>query len=476
MEHFPAFFAIRGRAVLVVGGGAVALRKARLLSDAGGVVSVVAPTLGPEMSALVEKGSVHHRAKPFDGTDLDGQTLVIAASGRAAVDTAVSAAAQARNVPVNVVDAPALSTFIMPAVVRRDPVTVAISTGGAAPVLARAIRARIEALLPANLGRLARFADGFRSAVRSTHTDETGRRRFWERFFAGPVAAAVLEGDERWARERMLDVVNRRPAETSDAGSVALVGAGPGDADLLTLRAVRLLEEADVIVHDRLVGPDVLDRARRDAERIDVGKGRGTAVASQERINAILLREARAGRRVVRLKGGDPFIFGRGGEEAEYLRRNGVRVTIIPGITAATGCAAAAGIPLTHRDHVQALTFVTGQGRDGEPEVDWAGLARGRQTLAIYMARANVGRIAERLIAAGMDPTTPAAMIVNGTLPEQQIETAPLALLGDLVAPSGDDGPRAGPTLFIIGEVVRAADAWTGARSEPVLLQAVGSQ
>ncbi len=376
--------------------------------------------------------------------------------------------------PVNVVDAPQLSTFIMPAVVRRDPVTVAISTGGAAPVLARAIRARIEALLPANLGRLARFADGFRGAVKATHGDETGRRRFWERFFAGPIAAAVLAGDERWAREKMLDAVNRRPAQDERAGSVALVGAGPGDADLLTLRAVRLLEEADVIVHDRLIGPDVLDRARRDAERIDVGKRPGSAAMSQDRINAILLREARAGRRVVRLKGGDPFIFGRGGEEAEYLRRHGVHVSIVPGITAATGCAAVAGIPLTHRDQVQALTFVTGQGRDGEPEVDWAALARGRQTIVVYMGRAAAGRIAGRLMAAGMDPATPAAMIVNGTLADQRVETAPLARLGALVAADGDGGERAGPTLFVIGEVVRHADAWSDASVAPALLQAVG--
>ena len=467
MQHFPAFFALNGRSVLVVGGGATACRKARLLADAGASVLVVAPSLGEEMAALAQEGRVEHLARPFAPEDLHGHTLVIAATGISAVDAAVSAAAQARGLPVNVVDAPSLSTFIMPALVRRDPITVAISTGGAAPVLARAIRAKLEALLPANLGRLARFADGFRGAVKATHGSETERRRFWERFFSGPIATAVLDGDERWARERMLDAVNRSQAEDEAAGSVALVGAGPGDPELLTLRAVRLLEEADVIVYDRLVGAGILDRARRDATRIYVGKSRGAAEKSQDEINALLLAEARAGKRVIRLKGGDPFVFGRGGEEADYLARRGVRVVTVPGITAATACAAAAGIPLTHRDHVQALTFVTGQGRDGEPDLDWAGLASGRQTIAVYMGRAMAGRIAEKLIEAGMSPATPAAMIENATLPEQWIATAPLSELGCLAAAGEDRGARA-PALFVIGEVVRKAQAW----AEPALRRA----
>jgi uroporphyrin-III C-methyltransferase/precorrin-2 dehydrogenase/sirohydrochlorin ferrochelatase len=421
------------------------------------------------MAALAEAGLIEHRPKPFVPEDLDGQTLVIAATGIAATDAEVSTAAKARGLPVNVVDAPHLSSFIMPALVRRDPITVAISTGGAAPVLARAIRAKLEALLPANLGRLARFADGFRGAVKATHGSESERRRFWERFFAGPVAAAVLDGDERWARERMLDAVNRRPAEADAAGSVALVGAGPGDPELLTLRAVRLLEEADVIVHDRLVGPQILDRARRDATRIDVGKRRGAAAKSQDEINALLLAWARAGNRVVRLKGGDPFVFGRGGEEADYLARHGVRVVVVPGITAATACAAAAGIPLTHRDQVQAVTFVTGQGRDGEPHLDWTSLAGGRQTIAVYMGRATAGQIAERLIGAGMSRATPAAMIESASLPEQRIAAGPLGELGALAVADGDERGR-GPALFIIGEVVRKAKAW----AEPALSRAAG--
>jgi uroporphyrin-III C-methyltransferase/precorrin-2 dehydrogenase/sirohydrochlorin ferrochelatase len=469
MQHFPAFFALRGRSVLVVGGGPAACRKARLLADAGAAVLVVAPRLGWEMAALAEAGLAEHRAKPFSPEDLDGQTLVIAATGIAETDGEVSETAQARGLPVNVVDAPHLSSFIMPALVRRDPVTVAISTGGAAPVLARAIRAKVEALLPANLGRLARFADGFRGAVKATHGSESERRRFWERFFAGPVAAAVLEGDERWARERMLDAVNRRPGEDDTRGSVALVGAGPGDPELLTVRAVRLLEEADVIVHDRLVGPQILDRARRDAARIDVGKRRGAAAKSQDEVNALLLAEARAGNRVVRLKGGDPFVFGRGGEEADYLARHGIRVVVVPGITAATGCAAAAGIPLTHRDHVQAVTLVTGQGRGGEPDLDWEGLAKARQTIAVYMGRVTAGRIAERLMGAGMSPATPAAMIESATLPEQRIATAPLGELRALAVTDGD-GQGRGPALFIIGEVVRKAKAW----AEPALSRAAG--
>ncbi len=463
MEHFPAFFVLKGRSATVVGGGSAAFRKARFLVEAGAGVTVVAPRVGTELAGMIVAGSVQHRRKPFAAEDLAGQTLIISATGLEVIDAAVSAAAQARGTPVNVVDNFGLSTFIMPAVIRRDPVTVAVSTGGAAPVLARAIRARLEALLPDKLGRLARFADGFRGAVKATHADETGRRRFWERFFAGPIAAAVLNGDDRWAREAMLAAVNRSDPEAGRDGCVTLVGAGPGDPDLLTIRAARALEDADVIVHDRLVGPGVLDRARRDAERIDVGKGRGTAAKSQDEINALLVHLARAGRRVVRLKGGDPFIFGRGGEEAGYLRRHGIRVDAVPGITAAIGCAAAAGIPLTHRDHVQALTFVTGHGKAGEPEFDWASLAVGRQTIVVYMGKATAGRIAARLIEAGMDRATPAAMIVNGTLSDQRIATGPLSRLGDL-ARDPDEGPgRDEPALFVIGDVVRHAAAWSEA-------------
>ena len=360
-----------------------------------------------------------------------------------------------QGVPVNVVDRPSLCTFIWPAIVDRDPVTIAISSGGTAPVLARSIRARLEALLPANLGRLARFAEDFRAAVKAINPPGPARRRFWDRFFAGPIAEAVLAGDERRVRERMLTLINRRGEASAEEGIVHLVGAGPGDPELLTLRALRVLQEADVIVHDRLIGPRILDYARRDADRIYVGKAPGSHARTQDEINGLLASHARAGRRVARLKGGDPFVFGRGGEEREYLLRQGLRVEVVPGVTAATGCAAAAGIPLTHRDQAQTLTIVTAHGRDGEPDLDWRALARDRQTLAIYMGASTAGRAARRLIEHGRDPATPAAVIANGTLAEQRTAAGELQDLERLAREAGS-----GPALILIGEVVRHAEAW----------------
>lgn len=456
MRYFPAFIELRGRPALVVGGGDAAARKAELLVRAGADVAVVAIEPGADLLALAETGRVTLTERVFRAADVSGRAVVVAATGDERTDTAVSDAAGRAGIPVNVVDVPALSTFIVPAIVDRDPLTVAISSGGASPVLARTVRARIEALLPAGLGRLARFAEGFRRAVRGTITDGAERRRFWERFFAGPVAEAVLAGDERWARERMLKDVNAPASEREPEGIVHLVGAGPGDPDLLTLRAHRLLQDADVIVYDRLVAPELLDHARRDAERIYVGKARGAHVRSQDEINALLEEHARAGRRVVRLKGGDPFVFGRGGEERDHLTRAGIRVEVVPGITAATGCAAAAGIPLTDRDLAHGVSFVTGQGRDGEADVDWAALARSGQTIVVYMGANAADRIAARLIENGLSAATPAAVIENGTRPDQRIETGTVSDLGTLAARFSGRGPL----LIVIGDVVRRADAW----------------
>lgn len=455
MQHLPVFLDVKGRETLVVGGGEAAARKARLLVQAGAIVVVVAPKYGETLRVMADNGEVRLVVRSFASEDVDRQAVVIAATGLSRVDARVSRAARAAGIPVNVVDAPELSSFIMPAIIDRDPVTVAVSTAGTAPVLARAVRAKIEAMLPTGIGRLARFADGFRRAVRANYPDVGARRKFWERFFAGPVAASVLSGDERWARERMLTMVNRPGSAVQSSGVVHIVGAGPGDPDLLTLRAFRLLQEADVIVHDRLVAPEILDRARRDATRIDVGKAKGNHTLTQHQINELLLREARSGRRVVRLKGGDPFVFGRGGEEREFLTRHGIRTEVVAGITAATGCAAAAGIPLTLRDHAQAAVLVTGHGKDGEPDVDWDALARLRQTLVVYMGASIAGRIARRLIAGGMDRATPAAVITNGTRLDQHVETGFLGELEDLAAHTAG-----GPALIVIGDVVRQADAW----------------
>lgn len=464
MRHFPLFLDLQDRDVLIVGGGGAAARKALVLAGCQARVSVVAERPDEALIEAAVAGRIRLQPRPFTAADVDGRTLVVSATEDKDLDTLVSAAARARDVPVNVVDRPALCTFLWPAIVDRDPLTVAVCSGGASPVLARSVRARIEAMLPANLGRLARFADSFRAAIKATRISGPARRRFWEGFFGGAVAAQVLAGDERGARERMLAAINRRDQAAPEEGIVHLVGAGPGDPELLTLKALRLLQHADVIVHDRLIGPRLLDYARRDADRIDVGKMPGSHPVPQDRINALLLHHARAGRHVVRLKGGDPFVFGRGGEERDFLLRHGIPVEVVPGITAAAGCAAAAGIPLTLRGEAQTLNIVTAHAENGESELDWPALARDRRTLCVYMGAAAAQCIAARLIEHGRDPETPAAVIVNGTLPEQQIATGPLRELATLL---GDAGP--GPAMIVIGEVVRRAAAWTGS-TEPARL------
>jgi len=445
MNYFPAFFDLKDRPALIVGGGEAAARRLRLLQKAGARVTIVSG-------------------------DINGQAIVFAATGLPAVDERVAEAARTAGVPVNVADHAGLSSFIVPAIVERDPVVIGISTGGAAPVLASRLREAIERLLPARLGRLANFADSFRAAVKATVPNAATRLRFWDRFFDGPVADQVLIGNECGAREKMLTLVNGRAAGEPPRGGVAIVGAGPGDPDLLTLRALRLIQRADVVIYDKLVGPGVLDLARRDAERIYVGKSKGDHSKSQDEINALIAGQAQAGRRVVRLKGGDPFIFGRGGEELEYLRQRGIPVEVVPGITAALGCAAAVGLPLTHRDHAQAVTFATGQGKDGEPELDWATLARLKQTLVIYMGVGAAGRIAARLIEHGLNPATPVAVIENGTLPSQKALYGRLSGLGWLVRQSDITGPA----LIVIGSVTALAEAATPAiESEPARAIAV---
>jgi len=452
MNHFPIFVDLLRAGALIVGGGELAARKARLALRAG-PVSVVAPSLCDELLELAEARRIGHLARPFRSADVKGRAVVFGATGHDAVDTEVSRAAQAAGVPVNVVDRPELSTFVMPAIVDRDPVTVAIGTGGAAPVLARQIRARIESVLPARLGRVAAFAERFRGAVKAAVADPEARRRFWERFFDGPVARQVLDGDERGAAEAMLRLVNS-PAE-AEGGSVALVGTGPGDPDLLTFRALRAMQNADVVVHDKLIGPEILELVRRDAERIYAGKSKADHSRTQDEINALMAEHALAGKRVVRLKGGDPFVFGRGGEEMDYLRARGVAVEVVPGITAATGCAAAAGIPLTHRDLAHSAVFVSGHAKDGAPELDWPALARSGQTLVIYMGLSTAPALAERLVAHGLPAATPAAIVEKGTLPDQRVVTGTVAELPAMASGHG----MTGPALIVVGEVVRLARA-----------------
>jgi uroporphyrin-III C-methyltransferase/precorrin-2 dehydrogenase/sirohydrochlorin ferrochelatase len=457
MEHFPVFLDLKGRACLVVGGGSVAARKIDLLLRAGARITVVAPELkSAAVAELAAARHVTHIAEPFAPRHVPNHVLVVAATSHRAVNAAVSRTAQDYGIPVNVVDDPRLSSFIVPAIVDRAPVTIAISSDGVAPVLARLIRARIEAAIPESIGRLAELAARLRKLVRRRLPDLSRRRSFWESVFEGRIGALAMAGRDREADQLVAQELAR--AERGGAlGEVALVGAGPGDPDLLTFGALRLLQSADVIVHDRLVSSDILDLARRDAQRIDVGKSAAGKSVLQDEINVLLLSLARHGKRVVRLKGGDPFLFGRGGEEMETLLAHGVPVRMAPGITAAIGCAAYAGIPLTHRDHAHACIFVSGHRRHGATEPDWAALAHPDHTLVIYMGLATLAETTSKLMAHGLAPSTPAAAIENGTRADQRVVVGMLSDLPERVAEAGVSGP----TLIVIGSVVglRHADA-----------------
>ena len=459
MRSFPLFLKLQGRPVLLSGSGAAAAAKLRLLAAAGAQVRIIAAAPGDELLQASRALAIACEAGPVTAVDFAGVDLVIGAMGDEAADRALAMAARAAGKLVNIVDRPDLSDFTMPAIVDRGEIVVAISTDGASPVLAQRVRAAIESVLPPALGRLARFARRFRSAVQSRLEETGARRRFWNQVFAGPIGAAVLAGDERRAARDLIRAVNRGEPK-ADAGLVSLVGAGPGDPELLTLRAARALREADVIVYDKLVDPSVLAYARRDARRIYAGKSKGEHTLPQAEINVLLIAEAKAGRHVVRLKGGDPFVFGRGGEELEALVAAGIRVDVVPGIAAATGCAAYAGFPLTHRDLAASVTFVSGQSKDGIAELDWQALARPRQTIVVYMGLGTAGLIADNLVAAGLSAATSIAIIENGTRWDQRVVKGELHQAAALVRDHG----IATPALLVIGEVTR--DAQAGLRAD----------
>lgn len=451
MDYLPIFLDLHDRRCLLVGGGEVAARKTDLLLQAGADVHVVAPALGDAMRALADAGRITHRAGGFQESDLDGAQLVIAASDDSAVNADAAGLADARGIPVNVVDDPGLCRFIMPAIVDRSPVLAAVSTGGASPVLARLIRGRLEALIPAAFGRLASLAAEFREEVQARIAEPIRRRQFWERTLTGPIAEMVFAGRSDDARESLKATLENDDDPGDATGEVYLVGAGPGDPDMLTFRALRLMQQADVVVHDRLVSRRVLDLTRRDAPRIYAGKKRADHSLPQESINALLVRLAREGKRVLRLKGGDPFIFGRGGEEIETLAAEGIPFQVVPGITAAAGCAAYTGIPLTHRDHAHSCVFVAGHLKDGAVALDWKSLIQPLQTIVIYMGLVGLPIICRELVEHGMAPETPAALVEHGTTENQRVLTATVATLPEKVTESD---VRA-PTLIIIGGVVR---------------------
>lgn len=456
MNFLPLFHKLTGRPVLVVGGGEIALRKSRLLTDAGARLRVVAPQVDAQLAALVERGGGEVFERGYTAGDLNGCAVVIAATDDAPLNAQVSADAQARCIPVNVVDAPALCTVIFPAIVDRSPLVVAVSSGGDAPVLARLIRARLEAWIPAAYGELAKLAAGFRDRVKQRFPNVNQRRAFWEEVFQGPIADRQLAGRSSEAASMLAERVEGAPPHAP--GEVYLVGAGPGDPDLLTFKALRLMQQADVVLYDRLVAPAIIELCRRDAERIYVGKRRADHAVPQDQINQQLVRLAQEGKRVVRLKGGDPFIFGRGGEEIEELAAHGIPFQVVPGITAASGCAAYAGIPLTHRDYAQSVRFVTGHLKDGSSDLPWDDLVAPAQTVVFYMGLVGLPAICAGMIRHGRAPDTPAALVQQGTTAQQRVFTGTLADLPDLVARHEVHAP----TLVIVGEVVQLREklAW----------------
>ncbi len=431
----------------MVGGGEAALQKLRLLCRTPADIHVVAAAPCPEIEALAGTRALRLSRRSFETRDIVGCRLAVAATLDAGELAHMAAAARAAGVPLNAVDCPELCDFVTPAIVDRDPLVVAIGTEGTAPVLARQIKARIEALLPARIGALARFAQSFRSRVATALPGGGVRRRFWERFFAGETARRFLAGDVPGAEAAIEGAVEEAAGMSGAPGRVSLVGAGPGDPDLLTFKALQALQRADVIVVDRLVDRRILEVARRDARRVEVGKTPGGPSTEQAEIDRILLREARVGRHVVRLKGGDPFVFGRGGEELAALRDAGIEVDIVPGITAALGCAAAIGLPLTERGVRRSLVLMTGQASDGPADHDWRALARPGQVLAIYMGVGAAGHIERRLLAAGIDPETPVTIVENGTLPTQKVAVGRIAGLAGLVI----DHAVKGPAIIYVG-------------------------
>ena len=444
MRLFLASIPLEDTRVVVVGGGEPALAKLRLFLGSPAQLSWFAPELDASALEIPRTAPEPQRREP-SAADLDGARLVFIALPDLEQVGRIAALARAAGAQVNVVDQPALSDFQTPALIDRDEVVVGIATGGSAPILARDIRSRIEAVLPEGLAHVARMARELRDTVKSSVPDFMARRRFWERAFRGPAADLAAAGRTAEARREMLRLLNQAAPEQ---GMVHIVGAGPGDPELLTLKALRALQDADVIIHDRLVPDAVLDRARRDARRLYVGKTRGDHSVPQEQIEQLMIDEARAGHRVVRLKGGDPFVFGRGGEELASVRAAGIPVFVVPGVTAALACAASAGIPLTHRDHAQAVTFVTAQAKPGGTDADWARLAGPNHTLAIYMGTDRAAETAAALMAAGRTGSTPVAVVENGSRPDERILHGRLDGLAALVRGAS----LTGPALLFVGE------------------------
>jgi len=455
MDLLPLFHNLNGRRCVMVGGGSVALRKIRPLIEVGAKVEIIAPEINTAITDLAEKHSLCLYQRKFNNADLEGAALVIAATDDKQLNKQVSEQAQKLNIPVNVVDQPELCSVVFPSIVDRSPVQIAISSGGTAPVLARMLRTRLESLIPSGYGFLAQLAGKFRQQVKEKITEPNSRKAFWEDVFSGDISELVFSNKHDIAESKLQEKLDKQLSSSANSlGEVYLVGGGPGDPDLLTFRALRLMQKADIVLYDRLVSKEVLSLVRRDAELVYVGKTAGDHPVTQDNINEKLVEFAKEGNRVLRLKGGDPFIFGRGGEEIAHLADNGIPFQVVPGITAASGCASYAGIPLTHRDHAQSVRFITGHQKEHKYDLNWSELVAPNQTLVFYMGLNGLETICQQLMSYGMDSTTPAALIEKGTTTRQSVFIGDISTLPQKVR----DGGAKAPTLIIVGSVVSLHD------------------
>ncbi|MEM1142939.1 MAG: siroheme synthase CysG [Pseudomonadota bacterium] len=459
MDYLPISLRLRGQPVVLVGAGTVAYRRAENLLSAGAQLTVIAPERDARFSVLAEQNEFMWRSRDYEPGDLKGAALAIAATSDPEVNRAVHNEATHLGLPVNVVDNPDLCTFIFPAIVDRSPLTVSISSSGGSPAVARSIRARIEAILPMGTSEIARFGRSYRDRIRDAEISEDDRRRIWESIVDGSIAQLLLSNRWQAAEQRLADLLSHNTASVT--GEAYLIGAGPGDPELMTFKALRLLQRADVVLHDRLVNPEIVAMARRDAQKLYVGKRRSEHSVPQETINKTLVSLAKEGKVVARLKGGDPFVFGRGGEEIEELAREGIAFQVVPGITAANAAACYSGIPLTHRDYAQSVRFVTGHTKDGKLQHRWEEFLSDTETLVFYMGLVGLKIICEQLIAHGRDPDTPLALVERATSPDQRLLTGTLATAAELVESTSPQPP----TLIIVGKIVELADTlrWYGA-------------
>jgi len=449
MKHFPVFLSLNNKHCTIIGGGAVAERKVESLLNAGALVKVISPELTDQLRYLAKEKQITHINRVYQEEDIHDVFLLIAATDQKNINQAIAELANQQNILVNVVDDPSLCNFIVPSVLDRDPVTVAVSTGGASPVLARQLRMKLESMIPSSCGELAGITEEYREVVKQRFPTSDDRKAFWENALKGTFAELVYAGQLEEARH-LLDQLLEKKITSAQIGEVYLVGAGPGDPDLLTFKAVRLMQRADVMVYDRLVSKPILDMANKNAQRIYVGKEKDNHAVPQDKINDLLVELAKQGKRVLRLKGGDPFIFGRGGEEIETLVEEGVPFQVVPGITAAAGCSSYAGIPLTHRDYAQSVTFATGHLKDGSINLNWDQLAQPNHTIVFYMGLTGIHVISEQLMAHGLPADTSAALVEQGTTRNQRVHIGTVETLPQLVK---DSGVRA-PTLTIVGNVV----------------------